>query len=810
MTTPFCSRLTRLVCFVLAVLSPSLARAQVTVEAVTLSTTGGTARGYIAFIDLTDPRVELLVTAPRPVGTTYDADLLRTDTWQTNTGATLAINANYFATLTSTTADIVGLSVSQSQVVSAPRSYNGVWDPAIVFYNDRSAVIGNISDVTAESALFGVAGVGGSATEPGVPGTLLITDGANTGATARVEPLVRNPRTALALNQAGTQLIACVIDGRQTGWSVGVTLPELADYLLSRGAYRAINLDGGGSSSFVYQPPTGSKVTNRPSDGSFRAVANHFGVKVNTTAYDSQRRIRGAWLRPPASLTTFEQYAALAAGCGIQDIFLETLYWGRDTANVGRPEFPTRFAFDYLAQAIPLAAKYGVRVHAWCETGYLDYGSSPSAFLQANPDFVVKHRDPSNTTTGDLADQRFVNLGNPGVRSALNAYFAGLTQKYPGLEGIQADYHFFPLASSGAAPWSYDNWAIAAFTAQYGRSPLTNSNTSGTTYDSQWLSWNRNNVTQALVQLRQAVDSVSTSPTFSAVAFADWSSATHRSKMIDLPSWGTTNAAEAYFVMSYFGSTSAIESDLQKGLTAVPGKRLVAGLANLTNSSRPSIRDQLTSAKKMGVNDFSWFDLPTFITNYWMREQLLGWLQASAPRLRGDFNNDLSVDARDWKRFEQVWTSGIVPASALPRADYTGDGFISSADWALFKTEFSKFRFGDDGIVDLRDITNLRACLGFTGGGTVEGALMHLYDLDGDGDVDYTDQLRLHTLLTAPVPPDTDVNRDGVTEIEDLYQQAVTPIDVNRDGVINQADRNALEAVVRAGELEDMSQQYPR
>jgi hypothetical protein len=78
-----------------------------------------------------------------------------------------------------------------------------------------------------------------------------------------------------------------VVDGRAPQWSVGVTLPELADLMIERGAYDAINLDGGGSSSFVYrwspvQP--GATWTNRPSDGRFRPVANHLGVRVADAA----------------------------------------------------------------------------------------------------------------------------------------------------------------------------------------------------------------------------------------------------------------------------------------------------------------------------------------------------------------------------------------------------------------------------------------------------------------------------------------------------------------------------------------------
>jgi exopolysaccharide biosynthesis protein len=58
-----------------------------------------------------------------------------------------------------------------------------------------------------------------------------------------------------------------------------MTLPELGALMVELGADDALNLDGGGSSSFVFQLPGSEPVVNRPSDGKFRAVANHLGFR---------------------------------------------------------------------------------------------------------------------------------------------------------------------------------------------------------------------------------------------------------------------------------------------------------------------------------------------------------------------------------------------------------------------------------------------------------------------------------------------------------------------------------------------------
>lgn len=84
------------------------------------------------------------------------------------------------------------------------------------------------------------------------------------------------PRSAIARQPSG-QVLLVVVDGRQPGWSAGVTLQELAELLLHYKAHQALNLDGGGSSALVIN----NQVMNRPSDralpgqpGRERAVAN--------------------------------------------------------------------------------------------------------------------------------------------------------------------------------------------------------------------------------------------------------------------------------------------------------------------------------------------------------------------------------------------------------------------------------------------------------------------------------------------------------------------------------------------------------
>ena len=88
----------------------------------------------------------------------------------------------------------------------------------------------------------------------------------------------RGPRTAVGQRADGGILLVTT-DGRQPGFSVGMTNFELAQALVRLGAVRGMALDGGGSSTLAFE----GTVLNSPSDGKERAVSTalmlqYFGV----------------------------------------------------------------------------------------------------------------------------------------------------------------------------------------------------------------------------------------------------------------------------------------------------------------------------------------------------------------------------------------------------------------------------------------------------------------------------------------------------------------------------------------------------
>lgn len=111
-------------------------------------------------------------------------------------------------------------------------------------------------------------------------GGLLLLKGQEAPAT-NIVAAGRQPRTAFGVSQDGKTAILMVVDGR--GESIGATHAEMAALMRSYGAYEALHLDGGGSSTMVAKTvdDTVPQLKNVPSDKAQRKVIASVGVFQN-------------------------------------------------------------------------------------------------------------------------------------------------------------------------------------------------------------------------------------------------------------------------------------------------------------------------------------------------------------------------------------------------------------------------------------------------------------------------------------------------------------------------------------------------
>ncbi|MEP0841674.1 MAG: phosphodiester glycosidase family protein [Phycisphaerae bacterium] len=220
-------------------------------------------------VDLKEPTIDLLVTpsngrAPKEVNARTTAEFLAEFKCQA------AINGSFFAPLATRPADpqdVSGLSISRGDVYSPPNRFD-----ALLFSKDRRAWI-DPAPVDPAGAYNALAG-----------DTALLIDGQYSVKPTDTRPIVvvHHPRSAAGISRDGRYLILMTIDGRQPGYSEGASKAEAAEWLKRLGAWDAINLDGGGSSTLVLEGPDGKPlVLNQPCGpppGTLRRVANHLGV----------------------------------------------------------------------------------------------------------------------------------------------------------------------------------------------------------------------------------------------------------------------------------------------------------------------------------------------------------------------------------------------------------------------------------------------------------------------------------------------------------------------------------------------------
>lgn len=197
---------------------------------------------YVADVQIAD--ISLLKTAL--AGNTYARNLTETTSVQAaNAGAILAINGDYYG------AQERGY-VLRNGVLYRASAQSGT--DALVIGADGNFRIINESETSADTL------VREGAWQVLTFGPALVKDGQVTVSSSDEvgRAMTSNPRTAIGQISEGHYLLV-VSDGR-TKESTGLSLRQLAELMQSLGAQIAYNLDGGGSSTMVFQ----GRVVNNP------------------------------------------------------------------------------------------------------------------------------------------------------------------------------------------------------------------------------------------------------------------------------------------------------------------------------------------------------------------------------------------------------------------------------------------------------------------------------------------------------------------------------------------------------------------
>lgn len=213
-----------------------------------------------------------------------EVDGVKTSTFLVQSGCQAAINASAFWPLQNQEGqpqNVAGLVVSAGKLVSPvdddkPRA-------ALVVRDDGRAAIAR-PPIDLEGVALGIGGYGeilrgGDVVRPDEDKPSFIDN--------------LHPRTAVGIADGGRTLILVVVDGRQEGYSEGVSLAELGEVMRLLGADDALNLDGGGTTTMALAAPeAGFRLVNRPihggNPGGERVSASHLGVRAAPIAQSPQ------------------------------------------------------------------------------------------------------------------------------------------------------------------------------------------------------------------------------------------------------------------------------------------------------------------------------------------------------------------------------------------------------------------------------------------------------------------------------------------------------------------------------------------
>jgi hypothetical protein len=253
--------------FVLFCILPT-AQAQFSVNTFTASNGGVSVSGYVAYVDFTNPGITPVVTAPlatsNPCAATGEpVQLTSTVLFATAQKTLFAINANLGPSMSDTIYATQPCGNPYGLLKNAGRFLSPVdqlgsgpsYGPSLYFPTAMQAMIGMPSPARSVGAQYAISGwIGPQDCGSAPPGTLLVTSDKNTGSTAFPVPTTTAPRTAAGINVKNSVLIFVVVTGIEP--NSGLTLPGLADLMIGLGSDSAVNLDGGGSSTFVWTPGT--------------------------------------------------------------------------------------------------------------------------------------------------------------------------------------------------------------------------------------------------------------------------------------------------------------------------------------------------------------------------------------------------------------------------------------------------------------------------------------------------------------------------------------------------------------------------
>ncbi|MCL5267433.1 MAG: family 10 glycosylhydrolase, partial [Bacteroidetes bacterium] len=275
---------------------------------------------------------------------------------------------------------------------------------------------------------------------------------------------------------------------------------------------------------------------------------------------------RGVWVTGDyltGGTSAIENLVGSVSNAHLNEIYIDVWYQGStiypssvDSSAGGPLQNPAFAGTDPLRTLIDIAHKHGIEVFAWFEFGFAVGQSNDSAnippIFKAHPDWAMLQQDTSKDFENDPYGYFFwLDPAVPSVEDFMVDLYKECAARYPDIDGIEMDRMRYPGYQYG-----YSAEARQRYKAQFGVDPLTLSDT-----NLNWANWRREQVTNVVRGIYQAVKSVNSNCVLSNAAYMPW---TNDGLLIDMLEqwevWADSGYVdeiepELYFTLPDFNST---------------------------------------------------------------------------------------------------------------------------------------------------------------------------------------------------------------------------------------------------------------
>lgn len=228
------------------------------------STRGKLMKLFVYEIDLTAPSISIEVSTPDNQAVFKRQKMTEQAIYEDGTGHKVwgGVNGDFFNMKTGEPRGIV-----YKNGVALKESFFTTNNTFFAITHQRKAVIGDLNEYNSIKGTLKEA-LGGR--------TWLVKNGV---VSAFANDTLYEPRTCVGVSKDRQKIYLLAVDGRQETYSNGMNYGELSRCMYALGAYNAINIDGGGSTTFFRRKTDDFSVgcfeiRNKPSGGTERPVAN--------------------------------------------------------------------------------------------------------------------------------------------------------------------------------------------------------------------------------------------------------------------------------------------------------------------------------------------------------------------------------------------------------------------------------------------------------------------------------------------------------------------------------------------------------